>query len=212
MNFSDIRDSVDKIHHLCSEMVGNWLFDLVKQTSNDSIICEVGAFHGYITSILGHACLGSNRKVLSVDHMIGGQCDFAEGTKCIYLEYVDNLKPVWSHIIPFPMKSKEAFKMIKLMNPKIELLYLDADHNEENVLYELFYYDKLISIGGVICGDDCLPKDKPNSFNTMWEKGDIEEFYSQGVSQVVWGFFNRNPRFEVLPDVPGNQFGFRKVA
>lgn len=212
MNFSDIRDSVDKIHHLCSEMTGSWLFDLVKQTSNDAIICEVGAFYGYITSILGHACLGSDRRVFSIDHMIGGQCDFSEWTKCIYLDYVDNLKPVWDHIIPFPIKSREAFKLIDLMAPRIELLYLDANHNENDVWNELGSYNKLIPVGGIICGDDCLPKDNPHSFNEMWERGDITEFYHQGVSQVVWEFFYRNPRFEVLPDVPGNQFGFRKVA
>lgn len=212
MNFSDIRYSVGKIHHLCSEMAGSWLFDLAKQTSDDAVICEIGAFYGYITSILGHACLGSSRRVLSIDHMIGGQCDFKEGTKCIYLEYVDNLKPVWSHIIPFPMKSSEAFKMIELINPRIELLYLDADHNENNVWNDLCFYNKLIPVGGIVCGDDCLPKGEPASFNKMWAKEDLGEFYFQGVSQVVWEFFYGDPRWDVLPDVPGNQFGFRKVA
>lgn len=211
MKFSDIRDSVDEIHHLCSEMTGEWLFDLVRQTSNDAVICEVGAFYGYITSILGHACLGSDRKVFSVDHMIGGQCDFAEGTKCIYLDYIDNLKPVWSHVVPFPMKSKEAFKLIELINPRIELLYLDADHNEENVLDELDFYDQFIPVGGVVCGDDCLMIDNV-TFNELWEKGDLNGLYFQGVSQVMWRFFYLNDRFEALPDVPGNQFGFRKVA
>lgn len=210
MNFSEIP--ADNMPHLCGPETGSWLFDLVKQTSNDAIICEVGAFYGYITSILGHACLGSNRKVFSIDHMIGGQCDFKEGTKCIYLDYFNNLKPVWNHVIPFPMKSREALKIIEMMGPKIELLYLDADHNESDVFDELTSYDKLIPIGGVMCGDDCLPKDKPNSFNKMWESGDIKQFYHQGVSQAVWEFFNLNPRFEVLPNVPGNQFGFRKVG
>lgn len=212
IKFKAIRDSVDKIHHLCGEETGEWLFDLVEQTSSEAIICEVGAFHGYITSILGHACFGSNRKVLSVDHMIGGQCDYTEESECIYLDYINNLKPVWGHIIPFPMKSRDAFKMIELIGMKIELLYLDADHNEQDVFEELCSYDKLIPVGGMMCGDDCLPKDNPASFNKMWESGDIGRFYHQGVSQSVWKFFSSNQRFEVLPDVPGNQFGFRKVA
>lgn len=211
--FSDIEKEVDSIHHLCGPTQASWLFELVQSTSDDAMICEIGVFYGYITATLGLACWGTAKRVIAVDHMIGGQCDFPEGSKCVYLDVISNLDRigVLKKIAFFPMKTADALPMLRLLGLSFELVYLDGDHNEQPVFEELTAFDKMIPIGGMLCGDDCLPVGDPKSFNEMWDSGDAGEFYPQGVSIAVQRFFRGNESYEPLPKVPGNQFGFRKV-
>lgn len=212
-NFSEIEPLIDSIHHLCGPSQARWLFDLVRSTREGAMICEVGTFYGYITAALGMACIGTSKRVMSVDHMVGGQCDFPEGSKCIYLDVLDNLERmgVLNKVALFPMKSVYALPIFQLLDLSFDLVYLDGDHNERPVLLELLAFDTMIPVGGMLCGDDCLPAGDPKSFNEMWNSGDPREFYHMGVSQSVMKFFRGNERYEPLEDVPGNQFGFVKV-
>lgn len=213
MTFNSIKSDVDKIHHLCGEVQGRWLFDLIRGLKVSGDICEIGAFYGYITAVMAHACHGSDRRVLSVDHMVGGQCDFPEGSKCVYADYMDNLvrRGLWDKVLPFPIKTEILMEIFGVMQPRIALLYLDGNHNEEPVFDQLTQLSPFVPVGGLICGDDCMAKSGMRDFNEMWREG-RDAFYFQGVSQAVWRFFHGNDKFRPLAGVPGNQFGFRRVV
>ena len=194
-----------------------WLYDLVKETSNDAWICEIGSLYGYLTTVLALACEGSNKRVVSVDHMVGDYCmNMEDRPKCIYIEFMDALREfgVSSKVVPFPMKSYgdlnlfkykdsltlpieiirneylQAHEMLTIMNIDFELIYIDGNHSYENVSIELNLYTKLLKLGGIIAGDD-YPS-------------------SQTVKAAVQEFFQGNKAYEAI-DVPGNQFGYRRI-
>lgn len=214
MRFEDIQHSVSGIRNLSGPSSGRWLFDLAMQTSDRCFVCEIGTYFGYLSTVLGHACRNSNRRVIVIDHMLAGFCDIAPGSQCLYLDVVDTFirHGVWDKIVPMPVKSSEAMPMLRLLSPRIELLYLDGDHNEDPVFKELTDYTPFVPVGGFVCGDDCLPATGlKDSFTSLWNRMTPEAFYPQGVSMAVLRFFRNNPNFEVLPNVPNNQFGFRRI-
>lgn len=210
-----ILNQVESIRNLSGPEHVRWLIGLAAQTSDDCYLCEIGTYYGYLSAALALSCADSNRRVLTIDHMIGGICDFPEGDRCTYVDVIDNLIRVgaWSKIVPIPTKSHEALRMLNILKPRIELLYLDGDHNENPVFEELTHYSTFVPVGGVICGDDCLPATGIRSpFPDLWRQDNVDAFYPQGVSLAVCKFFRNNPSFELLQSTPYNQFGFRRIA
>lgn len=229
MTFNEAQNIACSIRALGGPVQGRWLFELVKSTPDDCLICEVGTYYGYTSALLAMACLGTNRRVVQVDHMIGGYCDYCLGSKCVYLDVIDNMirAGVWEKIIPMPMKSVDAIEMLKLIGKPIALAYLDGDHSYEGVLSELEKITPLIPVGGLICGDDCTLRDNQQvyhpslTFSRCWTDGMSEQFnyvhpnpdwHGSGPPGAVWKFFRNNRSFEHLADAPGNQFGFRRVS
>lgn len=209
-----ILQQVSGIRNLSRPTHVRWLLGLAEQTSNDCYLCEIGTYYGYLSAALALSCSNSNRRVITIDHMIGGFCDFPENDRCTYVDVVDNMIRVgaWSKIVPIATKSHEAIRMLNILKPRIELLYLDGDHNEDPVFKELTDYSKFVPVGGFICGDDCLPATGlKNPFTELWLRGNVSAFYPQGVSLAVWRFFRNNQDFQVLENAPHNQFGFRRV-
>lgn len=210
MTFADIQQSVSGIRNLSGAKHGRWLFDLAMQTTPEAFLCEIGTYFGYLATVLAK----TGRQVIVIDHMLCGFCDIAPGTHCPYLEVIQTWKQqgVWDRIVPMPLKSADAMPMMRLLNPRIELLYLDGDHNEEPVFKELTDYSPFVPVGGFICGDDCLPATGSREpFPVLWGRNDVNAFYQEGVSLAVWRFFHDNDSFEVLPNPPLNQFGFRRI-
>lgn len=253
MNYSDIHEKLIKqfpvegaepesgtrlsrTKRLTSKIQAEWLFDLVKKTSNNAWICEIGTLYGFLTATMGLACAGTNRRVVTIDHMIGSHCmDMNNRAKCIYLDFINNMLAmgVWERIIPFPMKSwsyndlsiyedqkeiperirnaafLQASDMLLLMKPEFELIYIDGFHTYDNVLQELKLYSKLLKIGGIICGDDCNAHGRPFLQSFLHNKDHFEQLPAKAVAMAMLEFFNDNDGFEPI-DVPTNQFGFKK--
>ena len=220
---------------MTSDEILDWLFDLTGQTSNDAWICEIGTLYGSVTSKLGLACVSSNRRVVTIDHMIGGHCmDMKTRAKCVYLDFIDNMIDlgIWDKIIPFPMKSYslldfsiyehhveipedvrdtqylQASDMLLLMGAEFELIYIDGNHTYKNVLSELKLYSKMLKPGGIICGDDCNAEQRPFLDSFLHHQEYFETVLA--VAKAVLEFFNGNNEFEPI-EVPVNQFGFRRL-
>jgi len=224
MTFEEIDQRTRGIRNLNSRATAQYLHNLIRSlpADPDLFACEVGTYFGYISSVMAL----SGIRVLTVDPMRCGFCDIAPDSRSLYLDVIQNFinTGAWTSIVPVAMKSIDALELLKVMNPRIGLLYLDGDHNYNTVIQELRGFDQFITVGGYVCGDDCtlhsnLHVLNPNiNFNNCWESRQREEFeyvahdYGAGASSAVWEFFMDNPNYEVLPNVPGNQFGFRKLA
>lgn len=191
--------------------VAKWLYFLVQETSFDAMLCEIGTLFGFITAALGLACLSTNRRVVTVDHMIGGHCmDMRNRKACIYLDFIDSMVglDIWDKIIPIPTKSHPAASdLISIMDLKFELIYIDGNHTYDNVLPELQLYSKFLKPGGIICGDDCNAGQKPFLESFLHNRENFETV--PAVAKAVLEFFIDNDEFEPV-EVPVNQFGFRK--
>lgn len=235
-DFNQVKGRVKSIRSLTGEVQAEWLFGLVKQTSNDALICELGTYYGFLSATMGLACAGSSRRLVVVDHMIGDHCEQEDReTLSVYKKFVDNmvLMGVWDKIIPLPFKSYNpnildhaplldknlesttirelhlgAYEMILAMGMKFDLIYLDANHDEANVYKELQLYANVLKVGGIIVGDDCV-----FGFMDMdWNAGDFSNAIKYGgPAAAVYRFFKGNKDFVPMKGVPGNQFGFKKV-
>ena len=221
-------------NQMTERYIVEWLFEMAKETSDEAWICEIGTLYGSLTVAMALACCGTKRRVVTVDHMIGGHCmDMNLRDKCIYLDFIDNMIAlnVWDKIIPFPMKSHSIFDttvlkgneilpekirdceylqasdMLSLMGAQFELIYIDGNHTYENVLAELTLYSKFLKKGGIICGDDCNAEQRPFYESFLNNKGHFESVLA--VAKAMLEFFDGNDKFEPIR-VPTNQFGFRK--
>jgi len=158
-SYDEIADIIDVFAGHTGPSQSRWLFDLVKQMSNDAWVCEVGTNYGRLSAAMALASVGSNRRVVTVDHMIGGYCERkAEDGINIYEQVIDGMiwTGAWEKIVPLPIKSLQAHEFILTMKRKLALVYLDGDHSYDNVLAEMISFGDLIEIGGIICGDDCF--------------------------------------------------------
>lgn len=225
-------DEPEGNRRLTFEAHGKMAFDFIKQTSNDAWVCEIGSLYGHMTLAMAMACVGSNRRVVTIDHMIGNHCmPMDQRPKCIYLDLIDNLIHfgVWDKVVPFPMKSVgsanidelkgellpkhiledsylQAFEMLITMGIEFEYMYVDGCHGYGNVTREFESYTTILKRGGVITGDDC------NLFTKSFLESFTKDWKSEGVNvaRAVFDFFKGNNEFEPL-DVPMHQFGFRKL-
>jgi len=235
-SFNQIKDEVLRLPHLTGEVQAKWLFDLVKKTNDEALICEVGTYHGFLAAVMGLSCVGSSRRIVVVDHMIGDHCgDHSDRENLsVYKEFVDNmiLMGIWNKIIPLPFKSFNpnitdyeslkmhdlkapvirtlylgAYEMILAMGLEFDLIYLDGNHDEENVFRELELYTTVLKVGGMITGDDGI-----DNFSEVWDVLTIEGVpKTGGAPAAIFRFFKGNEDFTRMKSVPGNQFGFKKI-
>lgn len=214
----------------CGPIQARWLHGLSTQIPPNSAMLEIGAHKGYITTVLAGCCAGTERRVYSIDHMIGGHCDIVRGSHCWYIDYINNLvrRDMWRYVVPFPMDSLEALKTIGMMGVMFSLVYIDGDHSAERVTAELKAILPMVNPGGFITGDDLALRDNAYNpdvgltFNEAWDMGLEDQFiyphsrdpiegFVQDVPRAVWNTFRNNPDYKPLPNVPGNQFGFQNV-
>ena len=212
ISFEAAELKVRDIKAHCGPVQGRWLFDLVRNcTPKDSFICEIGTFYGYMTAFLGLACDESNRRVVAIDHFIGEFCDH-DHDPFFYKNFIDNLLhvDVWEKVVPFVAKSFDAFPYLEKSDIRFNLIYLDGDHSFDTVYKELELFTTLLNVGGFICGDDCGTNVVP--FDDIWNglKSSSIELHNDVVG-AVYEFFKDNTDFEVMPNVPASQFGFKRI-
>ena len=90
-----------------------------------------------------------------VDHW-KGSAEHTQDCSHLYRQFLSNvIRTRLTHqIIPLKMTTLEASKY---SFPPIDLLYVDASHDEDSVLQDLEAWAPLIQqSGGILCGDDFL--------------------------------------------------------
>lgn len=87
----------------------------------------------------------------------------------IYDQFISNIihSNLLNKIIPIKAKSEVA---VKSFNQKIDLLYIDGDHDYNHVKHDILEWSKKLKPNGIICGDD-------------W--GDGHSQFSRGVVKAV---------------------------
>jgi hypothetical protein len=70
----------------------------------------------------------------------------------IYKEFLTNIEPVKSNIIPYKMFSHEAAELFA--NESLDFVFIDASHDYDNVMIDLKAWYPKIKQGGVFAGHD----------------------------------------------------------
>ncbi len=151
------------------------------------IIVELGSWLGVSTCLMA-ALLPETGKVYAVDHWFGpkgweNRSDFAHVLPTLYQGFLSNVKHLgFCHkIVPVRMTTVEASKALNVVP---DLIYVDTDHEEEDVTRDILAWHPKLAPGGVMCGDDFnIPGVRKAVLNTAMELGQLVCF-----DDVLWWF------------------------
>lgn len=78
------------------------------------------------------------------------------GYPSVYYQFLANVVKTGQQdlITPFPQTAKIAARWLAARDVQAELIYIDASHEEQEVLSDLLDFWPLVSLGGVLLGDD----------------------------------------------------------
>jgi len=153
------------------------------QHRQPSFAIEVGAFLGYTTSIIAKSMDALNEDdegpfVLAIDTWLGDaymwshkrhfacqDCDGRpyfellrqhHGYPLLYFQFMRNMLEagVAHRVVPFPLPSAQAARVLDYLQWRPDLVYIDASHDTVDVLQDLEHFWFLLECGGLLFGDD----------------------------------------------------------
>lgn len=147
-----------ELHGLIPPEVGAALADLAALVPSDQAIVEVGSFQGKSTCYLAEgAKAGDGAHVYAVDAWdldgnVTGRFGFAEpATREAFEQQVRSAR-LWSRVTP-----RQGFSVDVAADwngPPVGLLFIDADHHEDNVRADYRAWSPHLAAGAVVVFDD----------------------------------------------------------
>jgi predicted O-methyltransferase YrrM len=139
------------------------LYNLAKALPDESTILEIGSFKGKSTACLALACIGTSKKVWSIDPF----------TRQPVKEYRE---PIWEYSLQTWQDNMKRIGVIDIVNPviglsndiapswnkKVDMLFIDGYHKYEFVLADVRNYLPWLKIGGTIAVHDATPSPSPS--------------------------------------------------
>lgn len=126
------------------------------------IVVELGSWLGLSTCHMAEL-LQENGTLYAVDHWLGtkienrpNQAEIDLLLPTLYEQFLSNVihRKLTHVIVPWRMTTSEAAYTMGEEGITIDLLYIDAAHDERSVYEDLLNWYPLIRNGGVVCGDD----------------------------------------------------------
>ena len=168
----------------------------VEQSSNNSIIVEIGSFFGKSTNYLLEKVKksGKNIKVVAIDTFHGSQneeCHLDIVSKYdddIYQPFTENVDI--ERLTILKEKSEDACKYFG--NGTIDFLMIDGDHSYDGVTNDISNYFYKVKPGGYISGDDY------NVFNSTTNAVNDYFLGCHNLSSNGINWFYRIPRVQIV--------------
>jgi len=168
---SDRPEAPDDFHNWAFSWAHEKGFTYLIETRKPKIILEIGSWLGKGST--SYMLMNSPEShLIALDHWSDKKEDFI-GTfypmYCVERDYkhIENiwnkfLKNTWEYrdrLTPLRKFSSEGLEILNEMNLDIDLIYLDADHGYDSVMYEL---EKCTEYwpNATLCGDDYLWEDQ----------------------------------------------------
>ena len=135
-------------------------------------IIEVGSWKGASAIFMCKTLksIGIEPEMICVDTWLGGLDHLEQpiwreallgrqGYPSLYYQFISNLfhQGVQENITPLPASSRVAAKFLRKRKLLVDFIYIDAGHEEDDVLEDLRLYWGLLKRGGVMMGDDYKP-------------------------------------------------------
>lgn len=136
-----------------------------------SLVVEVGTWKGQSAVFMAEACreLGLDAAVLCIDTWLGSLehllddrfrplLGIRRGRPTLYEQFLANVRArgLEGWVTPLPQTSITAARFLLHRGIRADLLYLDASHEEADVLADLEAYWPILRPGGLLVGDDCI--------------------------------------------------------
>lgn len=148
------------------------VFEKIIKEIKPELILELGSWKGQsATTIIKEAVKYYKDTVLiCVDTWLGSSehWDYNRENACfdslklingypsLYYQFLANIviNKLSENIIPFPQTTAAAYEVFKRLGLVFDMIYLDAGHDYESVLFELNKYWDILKPGGILIGDD----------------------------------------------------------
>lgn len=144
--------------------------ELIKETRPE-IIVEIGTWKGQSAINMANCCktLGLSTKIYCIDTWLGSlefwynNNNLAEldlrlknGYPQIYYQFLSNVvhKGFQDTIIPVPLPSTIGLELLKKLNVKPKLIYIDGSHEYHDTLIDVEMSSNILANDGVMFGDD----------------------------------------------------------
>lgn len=141
------------------------------ETVRPKLVIEVGTWKGQSAVFMAEGCreLGLDAAILCIDTWLGSLEHLVDdgfrpllgvrrGRPTIYEQFMANVRArgLQAYLTPLPQTSRTAARFLRARGIRADLVYLDASHEEEDVLADLEAYWPLLRSGGLLVGDDCI--------------------------------------------------------
>lgn len=143
------------------------------------LIVEVGSFVGESAIWMAKHCkkIGLDSTILCIDTWMGGidhwksvpeKLKFHFGRSSLFYQFMGNVikHGVQDVILPLSMDSKNASRILSMHGINADMIYIDASHEEGDVLQDYCAYWPLLNNGGAFLVDDL----------TGWFPGVVADF------------------------------------
>lgn len=126
------------------------------------VVVELGSWLGVSTCHMADLLRGSG-KLYAIDHWLGstehheaGRTDISELLPTLYEQFLSNVmhRGLTNTIIPWRMTTEQAAHKMRDAQTIIDLIYIDASHDEKSVYEDLSNWYPLVRKKGIICGND----------------------------------------------------------
>jgi hypothetical protein len=172
-----------------------------------TLIIEMGSWKGGSAIHMAGLCkqLGLSTLILCVDTWLGAtehwynktspdffkSLNLRHGYPQIYFQFLANVvhAGLADRIIPLPMPSVCAARLLRMANVQADLVYVDASHDEVDVTIDLIHCYPLVRPGGTLFGDDYKHSVGVTNAVNRFRAGDAAPVEARGRQWII----RRNP-------------------
>lgn len=132
------------------------LYRLVKQTPNDALLLEMGSYRGRSTNVIGHAMIGTERRLVCIDSWTDFTLEGVYPTHFdFFREFHENTESFASRIMV--LRGDIATQASFVPSGLFGLAFLDADKTYEGMKTSIAITRRLLNVEGILCGHDYSP-------------------------------------------------------
>lgn len=163
MNFEDYWPSIKNITGFLVPGQEEWLYNKTKSLADGAVILEIGSYKGRSTAALAAGCVGTSKRVYSIDTFKGNKSDFIKGENSVewtgdeyFGEFKENLKNAGVYEYVFPLIGESKF-LSKYWAREIDFIFIDASHEYLDVLEDFYGYFPWLKENGYMALHDVTP-------------------------------------------------------
>ena len=139
-------------------------------TAREPIVLDVGVWKGESTITIASAMRDAriNGCVIAIDTFLGSVEHWhhhgvmftrSAGLPNLYRTFLSNICSLGlqSYVVPLPQTSSAAVQILTALSLEVSGVHIDASHDYQDVLRDAIDYRNILSVGGVLIGDDYDP-------------------------------------------------------
>jgi glycosyltransferase involved in cell wall biosynthesis/predicted O-methyltransferase YrrM len=158
ISYQNIHDAVESIEGFMVPGQEEYLFNKVKSLPEDAVIVEIGSFKGRSTVAMAYACIGTKRKIYSIDTWDGNDTDFSERQFFEIWQQNVQLNGLEQYVIPIRGYSHNVLNNWHDLTgyKAIDFIFIDGSHQYLDVLKDFELSFSLVRNGGWIAFHDVV--------------------------------------------------------